>query len=75
MTKYSNATRASVKMLHENKNVILLISDNGIGFDHSISHNGNGLTNMVQRAEEIGAKIRVESERGTGTSIELNVKL
>jgi nitrate/nitrite-specific signal transduction histidine kinase len=28
MIKYSNATRASVKMLHESKNVILLISDN-----------------------------------------------
>jgi ligand-binding sensor domain-containing protein/two-component sensor histidine kinase len=75
MIKYSNATRASVKMLHENRNVILLISDNGIGFDHTLSHNGNGISNMVQRAQEIGAKLRIESEYGAGTNIELNVKL
>ena len=56
MIKYSNATRASVKMLHENRNVILLISDNGIGFDNTVSYNGNGISNMLQRAEEIGAK-------------------
>jgi len=75
MTKYSNATRASVKMLHENRSVILLISDNGIGFDHTASHNGNGISNMLQRAEEIGARLRIESEYGAGTNIELNVKL
>jgi ligand-binding sensor domain-containing protein/two-component sensor histidine kinase len=75
MIKYSNATKASIKMLHEKKSIILLISDNGIGFDHSVSHNGNGLTNMVQRAEEIGAKLNIESEQGVGTNIELNLKL
>jgi ligand-binding sensor domain-containing protein/two-component sensor histidine kinase len=75
MIKYSNATKASIKMLHENKNMILIISDNGIGFDRSLSHNGNGLVNMAQRAEEIGAKINIESEQGVGTNIELNVKL
>ena len=73
--KYSNATRASIKMLHEKNNIILLISDNGIGFDHSVSHNGNGLSNMAQRAAEIGAKLNIESEQGVGTNIELNVKL
>jgi signal transduction histidine kinase len=75
MIKYSNATRASIKILHEKNKLILLISDNGIGFDHSVSHNGNGLTNMVQRAEEIGAKLNIESEQGVGTNIELNIKL
>jgi ligand-binding sensor domain-containing protein/two-component sensor histidine kinase len=75
MTKYSNATRASIKMLHENNSVILVISDNGTGFDRKHSHNGNGLINMAQRAEEIGAKLNIESEQGVGTSIELNVKI
>jgi ligand-binding sensor domain-containing protein len=75
MIKYSNATKASIKMLHEKKNIILLIRDNGIGFDHSVSHNGNGLTNMVQRAQEIGARLNIESEQGVGTNIELNIKL
>src|SRR5262249_31525131 len=75
IVKYSNATRTSIKVLHENKNMVLVISDNGIGFDRSLSHNGNGLNNMEQRAEEIGAKINIESEQGTGTNIELNVKL
>jgi signal transduction histidine kinase len=75
MIKYSNATRASVKMLHESKRVILLISDNGIGFDHTASHNGNGISNMRQRAQEIGGKFTIESEHGSGTSIELDVKL
>jgi len=73
--KYSNANRASIKMIHENKNIILIISDNGVGFDHSVSYNGNGINNMVQRAEEIGAKIKIESEQGIGTNIELNVRL
>lgn len=75
LLKYSNATRASIKMLYINENLVLLISDNGVGFDSSVSYNGNGISNMIRRAEEIGGRIKIESAYGAGTNIELNVKL
>jgi signal transduction histidine kinase len=55
--------------------VSFIIRDDGIGFDKSLRYNGNGLKNMKKRAEEIKARLEIESVVGQGTSIELNMKI
>jgi signal transduction histidine kinase len=50
---------------------MLTINDDGRGFNYdAASTNGNGLSNMKQRAAESGFKITVSSA-GTGTSISI----
>jgi two-component sensor histidine kinase len=75
MVKYSRANRASITLTQENQQVILVVRDNGIGFDLSERYNGNGLYNIRRRAHEINAKLSIESSAGQGTTIELNFKV
>ena len=74
MVKYSNAARASFLVTLENKNVKMVIRDNGVGFDGNTTQMGNGIKNMKRRAEEIGGQFLIESAEGKGTNIELTLK-
>ena len=73
MAKYSGADQASFSIKNEKNNLIMLIHDNGKGFNTLQATNGNGLKNMRKRAEEMGADLRIESGLGKGTTIELSI--
>jgi signal transduction histidine kinase len=50
--------------------VELIISDNGCGFNPAkVSFDHFGLKFMIERAEAIGAKLKIDSQIGSGTSI------
>jgi len=73
MVKYSGADKALFNIKGEKNNLIMLIHDNGKGFDTRQSTTGNGLKNMKKRAEEIGAQFMIDSKPGAGTTIELKI--
>jgi len=72
LVKYSGADKAVFNIRGEKNNLIMLIKDNGKGFDLQQSTTGNGLKNMKKRAEEIGAHFMIDS-KPSGTTIELKV--
>jgi signal transduction histidine kinase len=74
LVKYSEASRASVLVTCENRNISFVIRDNGVGFDSNITNYGNGINNMKRRAAAINAELNIESAPGSGTSIQLNMK-
>jgi signal transduction histidine kinase len=74
VVKYSNASRTSFHFTLENKNVKLVIRDNGSGFNMETVKMGNGIKNMRRRAGEIGGHFIIESAEGKGTNIELSFK-
>jgi two-component system, NarL family, sensor histidine kinase UhpB len=74
LVKYSKATRASISLTNENGLIKLSIRDNGVGFDVLQTSRGNGLLNMKNRAEEMKAQLKIESEKGNGAHIELTFK-
>lgn len=72
--KHSCATVAHINMLVINETIVLIrISDNGKGFDLNILSSGLGLTSIKERADMINAKIFIDSEKGGGTRILLEV--
>jgi len=75
MVKYSEANRAMISIKEEKGNLTMLIRDNGKGFDLNQLTEGNGLKNMRKRAEEIGAKLLIESFPGSGTLIQLKIAI
>lgn len=75
LVKYSNASRASVLVSHERGSITCIVRDDGVGFDSNKEYDGNGLTNMKKRAEEMGALLSIESIVSKGTTIELKLKL
>lgn len=51
------------------------VSDNGKGVDPEIVKRGNGLGNMPKRADEIGAKLIVQSKQNVGSLLSMRVKI
>jgi signal transduction histidine kinase len=76
VVKYSGATELTVLLQRTAQHLVMIIRDNGSGFDTAKANPGNGLKNMKSRAEEMGATIQIDSLSGNGTtiSLELNVE-
>jgi len=49
------------------------VVDDGSGFDEEQPKRGFGLVTMKDRAEALGGKLRVDSRRGVGTKVELEL--
>lgn len=73
--KYASCKHLRVSISKDSKNLILEISDDGVGFNSSVSGKGNGLVNMQSRAHEMGAILKIDSKPGSGTRITLKLKL
>lgn len=69
--KYSGAQNVRVRLSLQNKNLSLIIKDDGNGFDEATVKKGNGLKNLQTRAEEIKGTIAVDSHEGKGTTVSL----
>lgn len=70
VAKHGRASHASMRLSYLLEGVELLIGDDGRGFDPGeISPQHLGLGIMRERAEAIGANLRIESEVGQGTCI------
>ncbi len=68
--KYADATQFEISMNFTEKNeFILLITDNGCGFEKLKAIGGHGLANMQSRADEINAKLDIKSTPDKGTVI------
>jgi len=74
--KYSSSFTVSVSIVEQDNTLIMIIADNGKGFDFARNNlGGNGIKNMEIRAKEIGAKIEISSWPGKGTRISLKMKV
>ena len=51
----------------------LEVVDDGEGFDQDLPRRGFGLVTMKDRAEALGGKLNVDSRRGAGTRVELEL--
>jgi len=79
--KHSNATSVSVLMEQREAEVILIIEDDGRGFDIDRQQSakrvppGMGLLSMNERASLVGGSVQLESSPGKGTSVFVRVPL
>jgi signal transduction histidine kinase len=81
IVKHSKATEVTVLLERQDTNLILIIEDNGSGFDVSNqtrmhrSGRGLGLIGMSERASLIGGEVEIESGIGKGTTIFVRVPI
>lgn len=68
IVKHANASRISYT-LNTGGDVLILLSDNGIGFDPNTEGNGYGLDNIKWRAKEGGLDVAIQSQVNKGSSI------
>jgi signal transduction histidine kinase len=69
--KHAGATQASVSLQLENNKVVLLVSDNGLGFDMNETQQGFGLLSICDRSKLLGGSCSLKSEPGKGTRIRI----
>ena len=74
--KYSNATKVAIDLSCEANRLTLKIADNGVGFDVQTAWGtGLGLISMSERLEAFGGAIDIQSTRGAGTQLAIDVPL
>jgi signal transduction histidine kinase len=71
--KHARASTVEVVLSYQDKAVVLLVTDNGVGFDVSSVTDGFGLRGMRSRVDQVGGVLSVTSEPGVGTTVELEV--
>jgi len=71
--KYSKAKNAVLTLNKDRSNIILTISDNGVGFDPSKKANGIGLKNVKSRLEFYSGKMKLIAAPGQGCTLEVIV--
>jgi signal transduction histidine kinase len=71
--RHSGAETLRVYLERLDAGMRLGIVDDGEGFDDDQPRSGFGLVTMKDRAEALGGKLRVDSRRGVGTKVELEL--
>ncbi len=74
VTKHAEATRVSVYVRRTDRAAVLVVEDDGVGFDQSDPAGGLGLTGMRERVTLVGGRLRVESSPA-GTTIAVEIPL
>jgi len=73
IAKYAQCTQVEILLSYANKQLLMHISDNGLGFNVDSADSGNGLGNMRKRAEALRGSLQMESSPGNGTHISLGI--
>jgi signal transduction histidine kinase len=75
--RHSRAKNIEVEVEYVAGSLRLLVSDDGVGIDPQVLRSGRdghwGLSGMRERAERIGARLKVRSRAAAGTEVELTV--
>lgn len=72
--RHARAANVVVTYRQTKKNVVLKISDDGIGFDvHKVDHSGLGLANMKDRSDKINGNFKLHSRPGKGTIVTISL--
>lgn len=75
VARHAQATRVDVLLKRRGEDLIIIVEDNGIGFDPDLTNPGSrlGLFGMQERVEMLGGKMVIESAVGTGTTLLVEV--
>ena len=79
VAKHARATRVDVILERQADSVLLIVEDDGVGFDadrkKATPEQGFGLLGMQERAALVGATVEIESTAGKGTTVFLRMTL
>lgn len=73
VAKYSKSHQAIIQIAVRQHRLVLMIKDDGVGFDVNSADNGNGLGNMQKRAMSLKGRLQIQSKPGEGTTVILNI--
>lgn len=77
IAKHAHASRAMLGLTRKDDHLVLIVQDNGAGFDLSTPRklNSFGLSGLRERAYLVAGEVTIESSPGYGTSIKVRIPL
>lgn len=70
--RHSHAKRVAIGLSRHGPNAVLMIEDNGVGFEPNGDSVGSGMGNMHARAASLGGNLEVSSQRDKGTKLRIS---
>ncbi|MCA6078805.1 tetratricopeptide repeat-containing sensor histidine kinase [Fulvivirga sedimenti] len=71
--KHSNATEVIVQVTQHDNEMTVTVEDNGSGFETARAPEGMGLRNVMNRVGLLNANINIDTGRGKGTLITIDI--
>lgn len=72
--KHSGATKAGIQLVKHDSEVVLIVEDNGKGFNAAETReNGVGLKNILSRVEYFNGNVNFDSQPGKGTTLVVEI--
>jgi PAS domain S-box-containing protein len=71
--KHAQAKHVSVRLVGDESDLELSVSDDGTGFEYVKNKKGLGLTSMQERVRPLRGRVCIESHRGRGTTIVVKI--
>jgi two-component system NarL family sensor kinase len=73
--KHANANLVKIRIELKNNVILLIINDDGTGFDVNKAKSGIGLKNINARVKEIDGELQIQSSKNDGTTVKINVPI
>jgi signal transduction histidine kinase len=73
--KHSDAKKIFIHIFQKDHYVEMIIKDDGKGFDTSQTFQGNGMSTLKKRIEELRGYLKIYSQMNEGTVVELKFKI
>ena len=73
--KHSGAKNIFVHIFQKDHYIEMIIKDDGKGFDTSQTFNGNGMSTLKKRVDELRGYLKIHSQINEGTVVELKFKI
>jgi signal transduction histidine kinase len=73
--RHAECTTLTMSLKVAGSDIILVVEDNGAGFQLDTLPRVNGLANMRRRAEKVGGALHVQSAPGEGTRVEAHIPI
>lgn len=71
--KHAKANLVQVRMSTDTGWVVLMIIDDGVGFDPKVKRQGIGISNIYHRAESFDGKVEIVSRPGAGCTLVVKI--
>jgi len=69
VARHSKAGHVTVELAYRGDDIMLIVEDNGLGFDLGQVEKGIGLDSMRERLEAIGGRLDISSQMSGGTKV------
>jgi len=69
VTKYAEASQATISLARSNGRLSFAVTDDGVGFDPSSATHGSGLQGIADRLDALGGTFEIVSTVGEGTAV------